>query len=352
MRVAYLGPPGTFSHEALLASPGAAAWEAVPQPSVYDAVLAVHEGAADRALVPIENSLEGSVNATLDALAFEADDVVIVGEVVHPVRQCLIARDRVAPEAIRTVVSHPQASGQCARFIRTRLRAATVVPAASTADAVRLVATGEHPAGSPAPHAALGNRLAAELYGCEVILDGVEDAVGNATRFIWIAPRAAAGEPMRRHAVRSRHRWSSGAPARTRRDGSSAACRSSRFAASTSRGSSPGRSSRSSAATCSSSTATGTRARTPSPGPSRACAARPRSCASSGPTPPPAEAARTARAPPNSPRHRRIARLHSAVAWTAPYHRLQSDPCRAITTSDTDPPLTAPVVGQVVVCWC
>jgi prephenate dehydratase len=190
VRVAYLGPAGTFSQEALLASPGASAWEALPQPSVYDAVLAVHDGAADRALVPIENSLEGSVNATLDALAFEADDVVIVGELVHPVRHCLIAREPVAPEAIRTVVSHPQASGQCARFIRTRLGAATVVPAASTADAVRLVAEGDLPAGTPGPHAALGNRLAAQLYGCEVILDGVEDAAGNATRFIWVAPRA------------------------------------------------------------------------------------------------------------------------------------------------------------------
>jgi prephenate dehydratase len=191
VRVAYLGPAGTFSQEALLASPGASAWEAVPQPSVYDAVLAVHDGAADRALVPIENSLEGSVNATLDALAFEADDVVIVGELVHPVRHCLIAREAVAPESIRTVVSHPQASGQCARFIRTRLVGATVVPAASTADAVRLVAEGDLPAGTPGPHAALGNRLAAELYGCEVILDGVEDAAGNATRFIWVAPRGS-----------------------------------------------------------------------------------------------------------------------------------------------------------------
>jgi prephenate dehydratase len=192
VRVAYLGPAGTFSQEALLAAPGSSGWEALPQPSVYDAVLAVHDGAADRALVPIENSLEGSVNATLDALAFEADDVVIVGELVHPVRHCLIAREAVAPESIRTVVSHPQASGQCARFIRTRLGAATVVPAASTADAVRLVAEGDLPAGTPGPHAALGNRLAAQLYGCEVILDGVEDAAGNATRFIWVAPRADA----------------------------------------------------------------------------------------------------------------------------------------------------------------
>jgi len=191
VRVAYLGPPGTFSQEALLASPGSSAWEALPQPSVYDTVLAVHEGVADRALVPIENSLEGSVNATLDALAFETDDVVIVGELVHPVRHCLIAREAVAPESIRTVVSHPQASGQCARFIRTRLRGAAVVPAASTADAVRLVADGDLPPGTLGPHAALGNRLAAELYGCEVVEDGVEDTAGNETRFIWIAPRAA-----------------------------------------------------------------------------------------------------------------------------------------------------------------
>ena len=123
--------------EALLGLAGRGRRDAVPQPSVYDAVLAVHEGAAERALVPIENSLEGSVNPTLDALAFEADDVAIVGEVVHPVRHCLIAREPVAPEAIRMVLSHPQAHGQCARFIRTRLSAATVVPAASTADAVR-----------------------------------------------------------------------------------------------------------------------------------------------------------------------------------------------------------------------
>jgi prephenate dehydratase len=189
MRVAYLGPPGTFSQEALLASPGSATWDALPQPSVYDTVLAVHEGTADRALVPIENSLEGSVNATLDALAFETDDVVIVGELVHPVRHCLIAREPLAPESIRTVVSHPQASGQCARFIRTRLRGAAVVPAASTADAVRLVAAGDLPPGTTGPHAALGNRLAAELYGCQVVVDGVEDAAGNETRFIWIAPR-------------------------------------------------------------------------------------------------------------------------------------------------------------------
>ena len=71
--------------------------------------------------MPIENSLEGSVNATLDALVFETDEVTIVGEVVHPIRHCLIARRQLPLEQIERVVSHPQASGQCARFLRERL---------------------------------------------------------------------------------------------------------------------------------------------------------------------------------------------------------------------------------------
>jgi prephenate dehydratase len=192
MRVAYLGPPGTFSEEALASARKPGGWEPVPLPTVYDAIMAVHEGSAERALVPIENSLEGSVNATLDALAFEAEDVAIVGELVHPVRHCLIAREAVAAGMIRTVVSHPQANAQCARFIRTRLAGAMVLPAASTADAVRLVAEDGLPPGSPAPRAALGTRLAAELYGCVVVEDGVEDTVGNETRFVWLAPAAGA----------------------------------------------------------------------------------------------------------------------------------------------------------------
>ena len=180
----YLGPPGTFSHEALASS--GAEGEPVPLPTIYDTVVAVHDGRVDRALVPIENSLEGSVNATVDALALETDDVVIVGEVVHPVRHSLVARSPVALDAIRTVVSHPQASGQCARFIRERLPQATVLPAVSTAEAVRLVAV------EGQGDAALGTRLAAALYGGHVLLDGVEDVAENETRFVWLAP---AGSP-------------------------------------------------------------------------------------------------------------------------------------------------------------
>ena len=94
--------------------------------------MGVHDGTVQRALVPIENSLEGSVNATLDALAMETQDVRILGEVVHPIVQCLIARTQLDLSEIEVVVSHPQASAQCARFIRTRLPAARVLVGSST----------------------------------------------------------------------------------------------------------------------------------------------------------------------------------------------------------------------------
>jgi len=182
MRIGYLGPAGTFSHEALTSDPHSREWDLVGLPTIYDAVMAVHEHAVDRSLVPIENSLEGSVNATLDALAFETQDVAIVGELVHPIRHCLIARAHLDLEQIQTVYSHPQASGQCARFIRTRLTNAVVVPAASTADAVRIVA------GLDEPAAALSTRLAADLYRCEILRAGVEDLADNETRFAWLGP--------------------------------------------------------------------------------------------------------------------------------------------------------------------
>jgi prephenate dehydratase len=188
MRVGYFGPEGTFTHEALIEALGgeeaAAALadvELVPLPTIYDTVMAVHTGAVERALVPIENSLEGSVNATLDALAMETEDVAIVGELVHPIRHCLIARTELELGQIEAVVSHPQATAQCARFIRTRLPNARVLAGSSTADAVRLVA--EH----DGPWAALANRLAAERYGCRVLRAGVEDVADNETRFVWLA---------------------------------------------------------------------------------------------------------------------------------------------------------------------
>jgi len=189
VRVGYFGPEGTFTQEALITATRDAELEPVAYPTIYDTVMAVHERQVERALVPIENSLEGSVNATLDALAIETENVGIVGEVVHPISHCLIARERLELDDVETVVSHPQANAQCARFIRTRLPHARVLAASSTADAVRIVAEQE------GPWAALGNRLAAERYGCEVLRAGVEDVPENETRFVWLAPVGSAPVP-------------------------------------------------------------------------------------------------------------------------------------------------------------
>ena len=153
----------------------------VPAPNVYDAIRAVDSGSADRALVPFENSIEGAVRSTLDTLAFDTPSVTIVGEHDHPIRHSLIARIQCSGE-ITTVLSHPQASAQCARFIRENLPGAEVRAVTSTAEGVRRVSESEE------PWAALAARSAAALYGCAVLADGVEDSPDNVTRFVWIAP--------------------------------------------------------------------------------------------------------------------------------------------------------------------
>jgi prephenate dehydratase len=163
----------------------------VPLPTVYETVMAVHNGEADRAVAPIENSLEGGVTATLDTLAGEAEDVRIAAEVIRPVSHCLIARSEVPLSELRRVVSHPQALAQCARFLRLQLPGAERTAAASTAEAVRQVAAAD------VPEAAIGPRLSAELYGCRVLAEGIEDEADNLTRFVWLAPagEAAAASP-------------------------------------------------------------------------------------------------------------------------------------------------------------
>jgi prephenate dehydratase len=190
MRVGYLGPPGTFSEEALRGAPASAGAQAVPFGSIHETVAAVQGRTVDRALVPIENALEGGVSATLDALTSGAPDVVVVGERVVAIRTCLVARDALELEAIELVISHPQPLAQCARFLRTTLPSAGRRAATSTAEAVREVVA------SPEPWAALGPRGAAERYGARILREGVDDEPGNATRFVWLARAgsAAVGE--------------------------------------------------------------------------------------------------------------------------------------------------------------
>jgi prephenate dehydratase len=188
MRAAYLGPAGTYSEEALRAS-APDGIEEVPYPTIYEAVMAVHDGDVERAVVPIENALEGAVSVTIDTLALEATDVRIVAEVVHPIHHCVVAARELDLADVKRVVSHPQATAQCRRFLRERMRAAEHIVAPSTADAVLSVRASAEPA------VALGSRLAAQLYGCLVLVADVEDHPDNATRFVWLAPASDAGEP-------------------------------------------------------------------------------------------------------------------------------------------------------------
>ena len=120
MRVAYLGPAGTHSEEALRASAPPDS-EEIPYPTIYDAVMAVQDGTVDTAIVPIENALEGSVGVTLDTLVLEAEDVRIAAEVIHPIHHCAIAASQLSLSSVERVISHPQATAQCARFLREHL---------------------------------------------------------------------------------------------------------------------------------------------------------------------------------------------------------------------------------------
>jgi prephenate dehydratase len=185
-RVAYLGPAGTFTEEALLAGVHRDSVEPVATRTIYETIMALRRGEAELSIVPIENSLDGSITVTLDLLADEQGDLEIVGEELLTVRHSLIAADRVELAEIDTVITHPQVPGQCERFLRTELGQARVLAASSTAEAVRAtVGAGRR------NEAALGTVLAAEIYGGIVLREGIQDRDDNETRFAWLARRSA-----------------------------------------------------------------------------------------------------------------------------------------------------------------
>jgi prephenate dehydratase len=181
-RIAFLGPPGTFSEEALLGEADLAEGELVPAPTIEEAIDAAERGEVDAAFVPIENSIEGSVNAALDRLVFDAD-LLIQREVVLDVHLDLLARPGTATAAIRRVRSFPVAAAQCRHFLARELPGAEVVAASSTAEAARIVAE----SGSPGD-AAVAPGLTAKLFGLEVLAHAIEDHAGNQTRFVLVAP--------------------------------------------------------------------------------------------------------------------------------------------------------------------
>ncbi len=184
---AFLGPRGTFSEEAALLYTerierrGGDGETLMPFTSIPALTAAVETGLATEALLPIENSIEGSVSATLDLLIHETT-LRITAEVVLPVRHFLATRPGVGLDEITVVTSHPQALGQCRRFLDRCLPEAEQVAALSTAAAVQTVGTGED------RHvAAIGTSRAAELYGAEVLAHDIQDVRANLTRFVALA---------------------------------------------------------------------------------------------------------------------------------------------------------------------
>ena len=178
-RFGFLGPAGTFTEAALRTLPAAATAELVPFPSVVAALDGVRSGAVHATLVPFENSVEGSVPAVLDDLASGAP-LQVVGEVILTVSFALLARPGLTLAEIREVATHPHAEAQCRGWLRAHLPQARVVLTASTADAARAVAAGEHAAAIAAP-------LAGALYDLAVLAAEVQDNDGAVTRFVLVA---------------------------------------------------------------------------------------------------------------------------------------------------------------------
>lgn len=177
-RYAYLGPEGTFTEAALAQFAPGARGDALPCPSIQAALDAVRGGVAQRAIVPIESSVEGAVSATLDELA-AGPDLAISAEVLLPVTFALLARAGTALADIKTVGGHPQAQPQCRHWLATHLPEAEWRPAPSNAEAARQVASGEL-------DAALAGAFAAGRYELEVIGDDVSDVPGAVTRFVVV----------------------------------------------------------------------------------------------------------------------------------------------------------------------
>ncbi|HEV8065273.1 MAG TPA: prephenate dehydratase [Acidimicrobiales bacterium] len=180
--VAFLGPPGTFTEEALLAESALSQAEMTPFPTIGEVLGAVDGGDVDAGFVPIENSIEGTVAVTIDHLVFESD-LLIQAEAVLDIHLHLLARPGVAMGDIKRVVSFPHASAQCRRFVREVLGGAEVVASNSTAEAARLVGA-EELEGT----AAIAPMLSGRLYGLQAIAENIEDYGDNQTRFWLVAP--------------------------------------------------------------------------------------------------------------------------------------------------------------------
>lgn len=181
VRVGFFGPFGTNTEQAARSQADLAGQELVAYPTVPDVLDAVAAGAVDCGVVPIENSIEGVVNFTQDALAFDYD-LLITREMVLDIEHCLAGAPGQTLEDVKVVLSIPVATAQCHRYLREHVPWAEIRPAASTAEAARLVAEGAGPG-----TVAIASPLAAERYGLDVVASDIGDHDSNQTRFVVVA---------------------------------------------------------------------------------------------------------------------------------------------------------------------
>jgi prephenate dehydratase len=182
IKIGYLGPEGTFTQQALLAQIDLVKKTHVPFRTVSDVLEAVQNGVVDFGFVPIENSIEGTVNYTQDALVFD-HDLLIQREAVLDIELCLLAKAGVVLEQIQQVYSMPVATAQCHGFLRKICNSAEIRVSNSTAEAAKIV--GESPLSDMI--AAVAPRNAASLYGLNVLAENIADETGNQTRFVLVA---------------------------------------------------------------------------------------------------------------------------------------------------------------------
>ena len=187
--VAYLGPPGTFTEEALLTQPDLASAELLSLRPMPEVLRAVADGRADAGFLALENAIDGTVHETMDGLVFE-HDLLIQREVEIGIRLHLLAQPATGLAEVEQVVSFPKALAQCRNWLAEHLPKAEVVAANSTAEAVALVGDGSAGPGA----AAVGTALAGKLYGLDTLAADIEDHPDNATRFVLVA-RQEAGIP-------------------------------------------------------------------------------------------------------------------------------------------------------------
>lgn len=194
-RISYLGPEGTFTEEALikyiekvkknnLQKASIDTIEKIYFNTIPEVIKSVDRGEAQQAMIPIENSIEGSVNLTQDVLTFESE-TKIIAEITIPIKHHLIAKPGVKPGKIKKIISHPHATAQCRVFLTNKFTNCEIIAANSTAEAVKKIKD------SPDDVAAIGTKIAADLYGLEIVISDIEDNKDNKTRFVLIGNNIA-----------------------------------------------------------------------------------------------------------------------------------------------------------------